>query len=161
MQAALIAALATVVVALLGAFNSRLESRDARARLIKDLEISSKLATGSPAWQAMDSHINSVAETLVYRERRREDHRDGRRMVYFGIFSAFVTLGLSILREHALDYYRPLLFASYWMFFTYMFLFPVVGLILVLRVERQRRQRPAEQTTEAEPGQTAEPEQTD
>jgi hypothetical protein len=154
MQAAFIAALATVVVALLGIFTSRLESRDARARLIKDLEITSKLETGSSARQAMDSHINNVAETLVYRERRREDHRGGRRLVYVGIFSAFITLGLSIVREHALNYYRPLLFVSYWMFFIYMFLFPVIGLILTIRVERQRRQRPAKQTTEAEPEQT-------
>lgn len=159
MQVAFIAALGTVVVALLGVFNSRIESRDARARLIKDLEITSKLQNGSTAWQAMSSHIDSVAETLVYRERRREDHRGGRRLVYFGIFSAFITLGLSIVREHALAYYRPLLFVSYWMFFTYMFLFPVIGLILVIRVERERRQHRARRRTEAESGQTAEPEQ--
>ena len=84
MQVALIAALGTVVVALLGVFNSRIESSDARARLIKDLEITSKLPIGSTARQAMNSHIDSVAETLVYRELRREDHRGGRRLNYLG-----------------------------------------------------------------------------
>ena len=154
MEVALIAALATVVVALLGFFTSRIESRDARSRLVKDLEISSKLDTGSLAWRVMDSHITRVAERLVDRECRREDHRGARRMVYFGIFSAIVTLGLSVVREHALNYYRPLLFVSYWMFFVYMLVFPVLGLILVVRVERQRRQFLAEQMPEAEGEQT-------
>jgi Flp pilus assembly protein TadB len=154
MEVALIAALATVVVALLGFFTSRIESRDARSRLVKDLEISSKLDTGSLAWRVMDSHITRVAERLVDRERRREDHRGARRMVYFGIFSAIVTLGLSVVREHALNYYRPLLFVSYWMFFVYMLVFPVLGLILVVRVERQRRQSLNEQMPEAEGEQT-------
>jgi hypothetical protein len=61
MQVALIAALATVIVALLGLFASRMKSRDARSPLMKDLEISSKLETESLAWQLMDSHIARVA----------------------------------------------------------------------------------------------------
>jgi hypothetical protein len=148
MQAALIAALATVIVALLGLFASRMESRDARSRLMKDLEISSKLKTESLAWHVMDIHIARVAQGLVDRERRREDDRNARRLVYFGIFSAIVTLGLSVVREHNMTYYKPLMAVTYWMFFLYMVVFPVVGLILFIRAERQRRQHPAEQTPE-------------
>jgi Flp pilus assembly protein TadB len=146
MQAALVAALATVIVTLLGLFASRMESRDARSRLMKDLEIASKLKTESLAWQLMDSHIARVAQGLVDRERRRDEDRNARRLVYFGIISAFVVLALSIVREHNLGYYKPLMTVSYWMFFVYMVMFPVVGLILFIRLERQRRQRPSEQT---------------
>jgi hypothetical protein len=155
MVVAFIAALGTVVVALLGVFASRAESRDARSRLMKDLEISSKLEqfeTKSSAWQVMDRHIARVAQGLVDRERRRDEDRNARRMVYYGIFSAIVVLGLAIVQHPHMADFNGLVNAAFKMFFFYMVVFPVLGLIFFIRVrvERKRRQHSAEQTPEAE-----------
>jgi hypothetical protein len=138
---ALIAALGTVVVALVGIFASRMESRDARARLMKDLEISSKLETESLAWRVMDSHIARVAEGLVDRERRRDEQRNARRMVYVGIFSAIVVLALALIRDHRMITYLPVIDVCFNTAMVCMVVFPLIGIFLVVRGELQRRQR--------------------
>jgi hypothetical protein len=140
MAVALIGVLGTVVVALLGVFVSRIESRDSRSRLMKDLEISSKLETKSLAWQVMDKHIARVAQGLVDRERRRDEDRFARRMVTFGIISAIVVLAVAIVQHPNMGDFNGLLTAIFRMFFVYMVVFPALALISFIRVERKRRQ---------------------
>jgi hypothetical protein len=149
---ALIGLLGTVVVALLGVFVSRIESRDARSRLMKDLEISSKLETKSLAWQVMDKHIARVAEGLVDRERRRDEDRFARRMVSFGIISAIVVLAVSIVQHPHMGDFNGLLTAVFRMFFVYMVVFPALAAISFIRVELKRRQHSGGQMPEADGG---------
>jgi len=112
---------------------------------MKDLEISSKLEPESLGWRVMDSHIARVAEGLVNRERRRDEQRNARRMVYLGIFAAFVLLGSALIRDHRMVTYLPVIDVCFKTSLVCMVVFPLIGLGLVIRLELQRRQRSARQ----------------
>jgi hypothetical protein len=102
----------------------------------------------------MDKHIARVAQGLVDRERRRDEDRNARRMLYFGIFSSIVVLGVAIVQHPHMGDFNGLLNAVFRMFFVYMVVFPTLAVISFIRVERKRRQHSAEQTPEAEAEQT-------
>jgi hypothetical protein len=87
--AALIAALGTVIVALINSLVTRGQSRDARARLQKDTETIGKLEKGSPEFSAMEEHIQRSVLLLTYTERPRKPEPSKR----WGL----VLLALSIL----------------------------------------------------------------
>jgi hypothetical protein len=95
----LIAALITAVGAIVGAFvaalASRLEVRDRRSRLLKDLEISSKLDSDSDARQVLDAHIERSVQILVGQELAQDVDRRLDRGVYTFLLAALTGLLLS------------------------------------------------------------------
>lgn len=75
MVVALIAAMGAVVVAVVAIIGSRIEARDARSRLAKDVEILSKLDKESSAREVLEQHIAESTSVLVTEDRRRRAYR--------------------------------------------------------------------------------------
>jgi hypothetical protein len=66
--AALIAALGTLLVGLINYLVSRVQSRDARTRLQKDVEVFEKLEKDTLEFRVMEEHIQRSVLSIVYTE---------------------------------------------------------------------------------------------
>ena len=155
--AALVTALGAVIVALVAAVGSRLDSRDARSRLLKDIEISSKLPDGSNARTVLERHIAQVVGNLTEREQKQEIRRNYRGWLAISGLLVVAALTMKIV-GHPLpttnDYRKQL---EYWsgLVIVYAVLAYVVSLvawvraIMAERALRKRRKSATETTDEA------------
>jgi hypothetical protein len=92
-----IKAFSAIIVAVVAALGSRLETRDTRSRILKDLDISAKLDSESEARKAIDDHIATTVKHLTDRERRDYDYRRFERALNFALVFSFVAIGLSLV----------------------------------------------------------------
>jgi hypothetical protein len=82
MVAALVTALGAVIVAFVALLGTRVESRDARTRLTKDVDLMLKLDPDNDARATLDRHIADSAKRLARAEKRRWRSRRSWRFSY-------------------------------------------------------------------------------
>lgn len=73
MVAALITAVSAVLVAVVALLGPRIEARDARNRIARDIDALTKLREESPARKLLHNHVTESVLNLVAAERMRED----------------------------------------------------------------------------------------
>jgi hypothetical protein len=95
--ATVVTAIGAIIVALVSAIASRLETRDTRARLLKDLEIWSKLKASSGAHSEMDGYIAGAVRVLVYRETRLREYLLPVRFMYIALLAMCAAFGVSLV----------------------------------------------------------------
>lgn len=94
MVAALVTALGAVIVAFVALLGTRVESRDARTRLTKDVDLMLKLDPDNDARATLERHIADSAERLARAEKRRWRFRRSWRFFLLGTICG--ALGMSI-----------------------------------------------------------------
>jgi Flp pilus assembly protein TadB len=140
--AALVTALGAIIVAMVGVLGSRTETRDTRSRILKDLEILSKLDSDSKARKTMDGHIAKTVENLTRQETRREDYRKSRRPASIGILFSIGTLALTwFAYPPPHGNYRPVLQMLYWMSTSYAVVFVATAIYQLIRARKSRARR--------------------
>lgn len=94
MLVAVITALGTIVVSLIALFGPRIDARDDRNKLAKDIEMLAKLPVGSRSWRLLEQHVLDSMMDLTVDEQKRRYRRTAtklqRRSLVSGI-AAFVT----------------------------------------------------------------------
>lgn len=134
--AALITALGTVVIAIIGVLSSRAQSKDTRSRLVQDIEVFSKLEAGSDARGVMENHILESTKRLAKQERSRVDSFLFRRLFSWAVVYIIIGAGLYILANpRPLGHYHIFLEMLAW------YLIGIGGVGLVLAVTLMRPQR--------------------
>jgi uncharacterized membrane-anchored protein YhcB (DUF1043 family) len=105
MAVAIIAALGTVVVALIGFFAQRIQARDARAKVQRDLDLLSRLEPGSSEHQWLKSHIQrSIFIFVEFEEKTQPIKVSYAYLLLF--FSAIMWIGeIYLTRMHYLKGY--------------------------------------------------------
>jgi hypothetical protein len=136
--AALVTALGAVIVALVGTLASRLETRNARSQLLKDIDISSKLPYGD-ARKVFERHIDRAVRDLVYQERGEVIARPIRQWAFLGFLVSTAGLVLSFLVSPRHGDYHHLLRELYWI--TLVFAYLVTGYVVVLHRRGRKKLR--------------------
>lgn len=121
MVAALVTALGAVVVALVAVLGTRVEARDARNRLAKDVETMLKLDPGSDARSTLERHVADSTRDLAARERLRIADRRPQRFMRLSLISAAIGLFLQTAlggsnRTSSIGYLRELAQPLSWVF---------------------------------------------
>jgi hypothetical protein len=128
---ALITAIGAIIVALVAALASRAEAKDTRARLLKDLEISSKLSEESGARRVLDRHIAETVRRLVDKEELDTEYRGVIKAVLAASLTSAIALApnaFQLSQHHNAVNWRDLIADAQPFFYGYAALFLVLSL---------------------------------
>lgn len=154
MVTALVTALGAVIVAMVAIVGVRVEARDARTRIVKDVEIMLKLDPKSDARTILEKHVAESAVHIAASERRRWEYRAFWRLyaigVGVGVISFAIKIGVGASQKPPVEFLRtfaPTL-ANLLLAFSFLsFALCCYALFKVLR-ERRRKTNRAKQVSD-------------
>ena len=94
--AVLITALGAIVVAFVALVGTRVEARDARSRLVKDVDVMLKLPDGSRARRILEGHVTRSAANLIASDEKRWHFRRGNRFFVLSIITMAIGFALIV-----------------------------------------------------------------
>ncbi|WP_145013425.1 hypothetical protein [Mycobacterium marseillense] len=140
---ALITAASAIIVGLISVLASRVETRDTRSRLLKDIEIASKLSQSSTARKALDDHIAESVDRLIEREFLDVERRRVNRPLVIAFVPLLITVVLDLTRHHTpaeWDRLRAILIPC---FVVYALLFEAIASMRAFQYGRKKERRRA------------------
>lgn len=140
---ALITAASAIIVGLIGVLASRVETRDTRTRLLRDIEIASKLSQSSTARAVLNDHIAESIDRLVDREFLDVERRRVSRPLILALVSLTIMLALALTRHHTASDWDRLRAILIPVFLVYSIPFEVLACVRAFQYGRKKERRRA------------------